>query len=467
MPTRSRGQHSRVPNNQFRIILARGDRRRTFTLNVWLAYLIVILTPALVITCAGLASYVYFGDDIVGSLIARQTELQYAYEDKLAAMRVQMDRVTSRQLLDQNTIEGRVHDLLSRQALLESRASLIKAIADQAGFATNASSSAPQSQRSDARAATFPKLNPLLADPGSYRQMPVLPPEASAFAPPTGPASATPAERTRPKPRPEGLELRGNLETSAHPVMAEAENPDIPVPIRLGALSGGLEHLERGQLHALAKISEAARQRAGQIKSLIAETGLSPERLASSMAAARDAMGGPFVPPKFDSDGSPFEQELNRAQSDFSDAAQYNRLIVSLPLRRPLAGTPDVTSGFGNRIDPFFGRWALHSGVDLRDDFGAPVRATAGGKIVSAAWAGGYGNMVEIDHGNGLSTRYGHLSSIGVAEGQSVEPGAIIGKLGSTGRSTGPHLHYEVRVDGEPVDPMRFVRASYKAAALN
>ena len=110
---------------------------------------------------------------------------------------------------------------------------------------------------------------------------------------------------------------------------------------------------------------------------------------------------------------------------------------------------------------------ALHAGLDLREETGAPVRATAGGKVVSAGWSGGYGNMVEIEHGNDMSTRYGHLSSISVSEGQSIAPGAILGRVGSTGRSTGPHLHYEVRVDGEAVDPVRFLRASDRAAGLN
>ena len=94
------------------------------------------------------------------------------------------------------------------------------------------------------------------------------------------------------------------------------------------------------------------------------------------------------------------------------------------------------------------------------------MRATAGGKVVSAGWSGGYGNMVEIEHENELATRYGHLSMISVAEGQYVSPGTILGRVGSTGRSTGPHLHYEVRIDGEAVDPGRFLRASDKVAGV-
>ena len=118
-----------------------------------------------------------------------------------------------------------------------------------------------------------------------------------------------------------------------------------------------------------------------------------------------------------------------------------------------------VSSPFGYRADPFLGRLVLHPGVDLVQDYGSDGHATAGGRVIHAGPMGGYGDMVEIDHGNGLVTRYGHLSEILVAEGQEVTAGALLGRLGSTGRSTGPHLHYEVRVDGEPVDPERFLAA--------
>jgi len=128
-------------------------------------------------------------------------------------------------------------------------------------------------------------------------------------------------------------------------------------------------------------------------------------------------------------------------------------------VRAPLVGEALVSSPFGYRIDPFLGKPELHPGVDLVQDFGSAVRATAGGRVTHAGPMGGYGDMVEIDHGNGLVTRYGHLSEILVSEGDEVAPGAPIGRLGSTGRSTGPHLHYEVRVDGEPVDPERFLEA--------
>jgi len=136
-----------------------------------------------------------------------------------------------------------------------------------------------------------------------------------------------------------------------------------------------------------------------------------------------------------------------------------------VPLRKPLSGEASLTSPFGYRLDPFLGRPALHPGVDLLQPYGAEIRATAAGRVAHAGPMGGYGNMVEIDHGFGLATRYGHMSEVLVGEGQQVAQGDLLGRLGSTGRSTGPHLHYEVRVDGEPVDPERFMLAGGRLGA--
>jgi len=125
-------------------------------------------------------------------------------------------------------------------------------------------------------------------------------------------------------------------------------------------------------------------------------------------------------------------------------------------------GEIDTTSGFGMRIDPFLRSPAMHTGLDFRGAQGDPIRATAAGTVSQAGWNGGYGKMVEIDHGNGLSTRYAHLADITVTVGQTVRTGHVIGRLGSTGRSTGPHLHYETRVDGDAVDPQKFLRAGVR-----
>jgi murein DD-endopeptidase MepM/ murein hydrolase activator NlpD len=111
------------------------------------------------------------------------------------------------------------------------------------------------------------------------------------------------------------------------------------------------------------------------------------------------------------------------------------------------------------RIDPFVHEASMHTGMDFRGNVGDPIHATAAGKVVKAGWEGGYGQMVEIDHGEGLSSRYGHLSEIDVSVGQTVRIGQVIGHMGSTGRSTGPHLHYETRINGEAVNPEKFLSA--------
>src|SRR6201987_5767914 len=107
----------------------------------------------------------------------------------------------------------------------------------------------------------------------------------------------------------------------------------------------------------------------------------------------------------------------------------------------------------------------MHTGMVFRGNIGDPVHTTAAGKVVKAGWEGGYGQMVEVDHGEGLSPRYGHLSEIDVRVGQTVHIGQVIGRLGSTGRSTGPHLHYETRINGEAVNPQKFLRARVRLSA--
>jgi murein DD-endopeptidase MepM/ murein hydrolase activator NlpD len=152
-----------------------------------------------------------------------------------------------------------------------------------------------------------------------------------------------------------------------------------------------------------------------------------------------------------------FFHGLEDQMSDLVDDSGLGVHDLTMLTVEPVAHTE--SSGFGWRDDPIRHTRRFHSGTDFRGKPGTPVVAAGDGVVTFSGRMGGYGNMVEIDHGNGLATRYGHMSEVLVEEGQDVEPGAVLGRIGSTGRSTGPHLHYEVRVDGEPVDPTRFLRA--------
>ena len=152
--------------------------------------------------------------------------------------------------------------------------------------------------------------------------------------------------------------------------------------------------------------------------------------------------------------------EFREQMVDWTGVSQAGtlRLPNSPSVRsRPQLDRLAISSGFGWRTDPITGAGRHHAGIDLPSRFGSPVMATAPGIVRIAGWAGGYGNLVEIEHANGVRTRYGHLSRLDVYPAERVDEGQVIGEVGSTGHSTGPHLHFEVRVGGTAVDPLTFV----------
>lgn len=151
----------------------------------------------------------------------------------------------------------------------------------------------------------------------------------------------------------------------------------------------------------------------------------------------------------------PIQQSESGQAQDIEKIAEQVKNLATTPSIWPTSG--EVTSGFGWRNSPWGDGSELHPGIDIANSMGTPIFATADGVVVQCGWSGGYGNIVQIDHGNGIETIYGHNSRIVVNPGQSVKKGQVISYLGSTGRSTGPHVHYEVRVNGTAVDPIRFL----------
>ena len=170
-------------------------------------------------------------------------------------------------------------------------------------------------------------------------------------------------------------------------------------------------------------------------------------------------VGGPFDA----SSGDPTFKQLFTSWKKLDTIAGG---AIAIPSDKPVK-TAAFTSAFGVRSDPFRKASAMHAGIDLAGPVGTPIHATAEGRVIRAGWnSGGYGNLVEIDHGRGIITRYGHLSTIAVREGERVSRGEVIGKMGSTGRSTGSHLHYEVRIDDRPVNPIPFMRSTDYLVAM-
>jgi murein DD-endopeptidase MepM/ murein hydrolase activator NlpD len=443
------------PRPHYRLSFARGDAVRTVRLSpagLWAIAAVAMLSLA---WTAAVTLYVVFHDDVMGAVLAHEADMKAAYEDRLAEARGQLDEAASRRLLERNAFKSQVNEVISRQARLEQRGAIVVALAAQTEAGKprrEASTPAPPDALSAIQALAPPteagasagdsaRAYAPLSDPGgahrSVKPHPIDDPGESVSALPSG----TP------------------FTTASLPATADNGDPSA----RLARVDRSLDGIENIQTKALAAIDRAAERSASRDATIVAEAGLDPAKL--SPPHEQGGVGGPYIPVEIDAHALALDPALKRVARDVATAERLKALLSFVPLRMPLSGEPSLTSSFGYRVDPFLGRLALHPGVDLAEPYGAEIHAAAAGRVVHAGPEGGYGIMVEINHGNGLATRYAHMSEALVEEGQEVDKGAVLGRLGSTGRSTGPHLHYEVRVDGEPVDPERFLRAGADLAA--
>lgn len=234
------------------------------------------------------------------------------------------------------------------------------------------------------------------------------------------------------------------------PVKTSAIDPRLPPEAQI------LARIEARQEQVSAKLLTAVNERAANAERAVAKLGLDPRGLVRNAAAGQ---GGPFIPyrgkmgkakalgPSFAAlEGALFRMEV------------LERTLVAVPSGKP-ADVLMMTSSYGYRADPFTGAGAMHAGIDFRGPIGTPIVAAAPGRVVFVGQKAGYGNVVEVDHGQGILTRYAHLSGFTTRVGAQVAAGQQIAKMGSTGRSTGSHLHFEVRLNGVAVNPRRFLEA--------
>jgi murein DD-endopeptidase MepM/ murein hydrolase activator NlpD len=376
-------------------------------------------------------TYFAFHDDVLKRLIARQAEQQFAYEDRIAELRAQVDRTASRQLLDQEQFEQKLDQILRRQTTLESRAATLTAVPDPTPTGSI--------RRAPARPAPLPEPQP---------EQPLKPSPINDTV-----IFAVPPDR------------EARLESRVPP-RSVVQIADVPPPARrslagiegtIARLQASLDRVEARQTAALNSLEETYDSKVKRMRGVLADLGINPGK-----APPPSGVGGPFIPVKLPANAGTFERQLFRIQVARTQVDRLGHTLGTVPVRKPILGEIDLSSSFGVRNDPFGRGPAMHSGLDFRSAHGSPVRATANGRVVTAGWNGGYGKMVEIAHGNDITTRYGHLSEIDVKVGQTVRVGQTIGRVGSTGRSTGPHLHYETRIDGDAVDPQKFLRAGLR-----
>jgi murein DD-endopeptidase MepM/ murein hydrolase activator NlpD len=220
--------------------------------------------------------------------------------------------------------------------------------------------------------------------------------------------------------------------------------------------AAGLARIEARQLAFVEQLTRYADRRAARSAQAIRQLGLDPN--AMLRAAGRRAMGGPMERLVTGSDGS-IDPRFARLGLSLARMEALDRSLTGIPQYRP-ANVEMLTSSYGIRRDPFTGETAMHSGLDFRGPIGAPIYAAAKGVVSFVGQKSGYGNVVEISHGNGLVTRYAHMSAFHSHVGEAVAAGNVIGAIGSTGRSTGPHLHFEVRVNDRAVNPRPFLEAA-------
>lgn len=410
-------------NEPHTVIIARGDDIRHFQVRPWLVAVAGSAFAAMAIGYLLATTYLVLRDDLIDATTARQARLQQAYEDRISALRAQVDRITSRQMLDQQLMETKVGELLERQTQLTQRHGRLAPITDRLGI----------------DAAALPTSVPL---------------------PPDKPAEG----------REDATDLRASLDTSGQPALAgasaqpfsfwstrnspsvEGESSADRADRLFVAINQSLRTIESEQLSRINTLAQDAYQTADAISNVLEDAGL---RIADG-----SGIGGPLVPidnpALFDAKVKELDEALEMLDRMKSEARR-------LPIANPSPGH-SVSSTFGVRKDPLLGSPALHSGLDFRAPMGSEARVTAAGTVVSAGWNGGYGRMVEVEHAGGFTTRYGHLSKILVKKGQQLSVGDAVGKVGSTGRSTGPHLHYEVRRNGDALNPVRFLKAGKKVS---
>ncbi len=359
-----------------------------------------------------------------------------AYEDKVRALTRRLVGVASHQMLEQDGLADRMADIVTRQVELETRAATLAGYAERIADPSRAAS-ATEAAPGRAQADDGPRET--TRDASARTDARGAPPPSNLLrigGPPPGQPAPGPGPRSS---------LDG-----AGPGRSERIRELLALPTRdqFDALDASQARIAATQNGVLAVLAQGARNGGGRIRTVLAEIGIAPVLPplppVPRPAATRDA----------------FAEGTRLLDAGLAETQRWRVAAEAAPLRRPIeAAERNLTSNFGTRKDPFTGAATMHAGMDFRAPVGTSVVATAAGRVITASVIGGYGNLVELDHGNGVVTRYGHLSAFQVSVGQTVQPDTVIGLVGSTGRSTGPHLHYETRLAGVAVDPMRFLKA--------
>lgn len=394
---------------------------------------------------------VIFKEQIITAKDQRYASMQAAYEGRVSQMQLAYDELNGLLVLAEERFQNATKDLESKHrqltALLMQKQAMDKQVRDVRRQVAVMES---YQGRSYAQAASRDGTNTLLmqlaeAEPAVRQSRAQQNISDSAIA------------KVSASLRPTGTSASGKSTLAQNYVVQ-----------RIAGLEDRLNNIQKQQLALLGELRDSAGGQIERYQRVLAMTGLPVEIVANQVGMKnRNGVGGPLMPLGAEIRLSAADGVTDEFEKQFAEIAQtFGRLdslttaVARIPLVTPVAhGLYRSTSGFGYRVDPFTGRVAFHSGADMAGDFGTPVLASSPGRVIAAERRGPYGLMVEIDHGHGIRTRYGHLQSTLVKAGDLVQFRQKIATMGSSGRSTGPHLHYEIWFNDVVRDPTKFFDA--------
>ncbi|HUE66476.1 MAG TPA: peptidoglycan DD-metalloendopeptidase family protein [Rhizomicrobium sp.] len=420
---------------------------------------------------------VVFKDRIIAAKDHRYQQMQAAYENRVADLQMSYDELNGALVSAQDRFKSTADALQAKQNAIAgflNRANQVEAQAGGHGPVTVAA--LPAEQPAPAMPPSSSMSAPISSAMDVEAPADFALDQTGSSALTIMPGPAQPQPRTARPVKASALDsamqhfaalyrsVTESMHLTTHPASdtaaAYAQHPGLRA---LTEQTDRVARIGRSETLLMAKTEGTLEQGVGDLRNVLRKTGINPDGFARKIAA-NEGMGGPEIP--LDQVRIEGISDPNFTQAYLGAAAvldQLNGLSAAMdhvPLSAPVSSASfDKSSGFGARVDPFTGRYAFHPGVDFAGPWGSVVHATAAGVVVFAGNRGGYGNMVEVDHGFGIHTRYGHLSVISVRVGMQIPRGTALGRVGSTGRSTGPHVHYEVWYDDTVKNPNNFIEA--------
>jgi len=426
------------------IVITRNGKSQQFSISPLYFSILIGIIAMFGVGYFSATTYLILRDDLISARGAKNARLQYEYEDRIAALRSSLDMITSRQLLDQQAVEARVEKLMERQKELSQNNPTMAPVLKKAkalGLDTNSPAidkTITQSLKIDEHVALDDPYSGefFLRGLGKKQNLALTEQFAQQASEPKSDQISQIAIKT-----PDQFNYRAKSDVFA-------------------AIDKSIVEINTRQKKRISTLRNSADDKLIKIAKLMRRVGV--KITAVNMKQGKPQIGGPFEPLDISAD---FGSHLNALEVTLSALEGARKKIDLVPVINPVPGKT-ISSKFGSRIDPFKGTYAMHSGYDFKASYGSSVFATASGTVILAARNGGYGKMVEIKHNSGLTTRYAHLSKILVKKGQKISAGHKIGKVGSTGRSTGPHLHYEIRQNDIAVNPKNYLRVGKELAKL-